>query len=258
MATLHIVSGTHSGESFSLELRETLLGRHPDCQCVLRDSTVSRRHARITRDANGYVLDDVGSQHGTRLNGELVRSPLRLRDGDEIVLSNTKLIFIDEESTGGGSARSSTIVTSVDLLSDVKVEDKTESTPRWRALLEITRSLGVSLELEEILPNVLNNIIRLLPQATRGTIGLLNRDTGELVPFATFPADSNDEVISRTVSEQVLAEGKAVLSSDATDDEPFSVERFSAGSADALHHLCTAGWRRNRTLRDDPSRRAGP
>ena len=226
MAKLEVISGLNTGETYKLADRETLVGRHPECQIVLRDSTVSRRHARITRDPEGYFVDDVGSQHGTRVNGEVIRFPYRLQDRDEILLSQTKLVFlasIEGESSVNESERSSTIITSLDMLSDVEVKE--ETAPKWRALLDITRTLGVSLDLTEILPNVLESICQILTKASRGYIMLTDGPLGRLTPYAVKDAANGDDpgppAISHTITETVMSAGKAVLSADAREDERF-------------------------------------
>jgi FHA domain/Domain of unknown function (DUF1707) len=63
---------------------ELVLGRDPDCDCVLADTTVSRRHARIRRDGETWLLEDLGSLNGTRLNGWRVTEPVELRPGDRV------------------------------------------------------------------------------------------------------------------------------------------------------------------------------
>jgi serine phosphatase RsbU (regulator of sigma subunit)/pSer/pThr/pTyr-binding forkhead associated (FHA) protein len=228
MASLNIVTGANMGERYPILTRESLIGRHPDCQVILRDSTVSRRHARITRDSAGYWVDDVGSQHGTRVNGELIHGPRQLRDGDEIQLSQVKLVFVESslEFTDTNEPlqvtleRPSTIVTAINVLTDAGVSDDSQSAPKWRALLEITRSLGVSLDLKRILPGVLENIFKIMPQATRGCIMISDRTTGRLRAFAVRHAGVGENVpptISRTISNSVMTEGKAVLISDVSD-----------------------------------------
>jgi serine phosphatase RsbU (regulator of sigma subunit)/pSer/pThr/pTyr-binding forkhead associated (FHA) protein len=228
MATLNVVTGASKGDRYPILTRESLIGRHPDCQVILRDSTVSRRHARITHDSAGYWVDDMGSQHGTRVNGELIHGPRQLHDGDEIQLSQVKLVF--SESTGTFSEseeayrqtidRPSTIVTAINVLTDPGVKEDSQSAPKWRALLEITRSLGVSLDLKRILPGVLENIFKLMPQATRGCIMIADPATGRLRAFAvrhTGIGGDAPPTISRTISNSVMTEGKAVLISDVSD-----------------------------------------
>jgi pSer/pThr/pTyr-binding forkhead associated (FHA) protein len=149
MATIQVVTGVNAGEEHELLNRETLIGRHPECQIVLRDSTVSRRHARIAHDQNGFWVHDLGSQHGTRVNGELLRGPHPLSDRDEILLSQVTIVFRNKLSQGEEdnsrkttSDRPSTIVTSIDVLSGDTGADESKASPKWKALLDITRSLG--------------------------------------------------------------------------------------------------------------------
>src|ERR1017187_4220651 len=49
------------------------IGRQPESHLILRDSRVSRSHARIFADARDYVLEDSGSRHGTFVNGKRVK-----------------------------------------------------------------------------------------------------------------------------------------------------------------------------------------
>jgi len=255
MASIKIVSGANQGESFPLDARETLLGRHPECQVVFKDSTVSRRHARIVKDAQGYTLDDIGSQHGTRVNGEPIRAPYRLQDRDEIQLSQVKLVFLEGTTDIGAGEptkeRSSTIITSVDVLGIAK--DDSHNAPRWRALLEITRSLGVSLDLREILPKVLVNILQILPKASRGCIMVAPRPQEPLQPYAVKDLRGRGPALaalSRTISKRVMSEGKAIVMSQENEpaiaDSVVDMEMYSVvcapliGSADkpfGLIHL---------------------
>lgn len=225
MATIKIISGANTGETYSLDARETMLGRHPDCQVVLKDSTVSRRHARFVKQGEHFVIDDVGSQHGTRLNGEVIRSPERLYDKDEVQISQVRVIFLADSDEGDPKTdRPSTIITSVDVLRDAGLADDSHTAPKWRALLDITRSLGVSLDLKLILPNVLDNIFQILPEASRGCIMVSEHPDEEPIPYAVKNPGSKANApppISRTITNTVLSECKAVLSTDAGDDERF-------------------------------------
>jgi hypothetical protein len=69
---------------------ELLVGRHTDCDIVLEDPTVSRRHARLRfRDGN-WVLQDLESKNGTRVNAvSVVRC--RLHPGDHLTLGDLQL-----------------------------------------------------------------------------------------------------------------------------------------------------------------------
>ncbi len=68
------------------------LGRLPECDVVLNDPNVSRRHAEVRRTADGVVVTDLGSTNGTRVNGMPVREQ-ELVSGDEITVGSTTLVF---------------------------------------------------------------------------------------------------------------------------------------------------------------------
>jgi hypothetical protein len=68
------------------------IGRLPECDVVLSDPNVSRRHAEVRRRGNDFVVIDLGSTNGTRVNGAGVRER-RLADGDEILLGSTRMRF---------------------------------------------------------------------------------------------------------------------------------------------------------------------
>jgi hypothetical protein len=68
------------------------IGRLPECDIVLTDPNVSRRHAEVRRRGNDFVVVDLGSTNGTKVNGGGVKER-RLADGDEISVGNTTLRF---------------------------------------------------------------------------------------------------------------------------------------------------------------------
>jgi predicted component of type VI protein secretion system len=60
------------------------IGRTRDCDLCLTDLSVSRMHALLVRREDGWVLSDLGSHNGTRLNGWLVREPVPVQAGDRV------------------------------------------------------------------------------------------------------------------------------------------------------------------------------
>ncbi len=69
-----------------------VIGRAPECDVELADSTVSRRHAEIVRDGDAWFIRDLGSSNGTKLNGAGVVDQM-LQDGDQIRLGSVTLGF---------------------------------------------------------------------------------------------------------------------------------------------------------------------
>ncbi len=97
-ARLVIARGDSAGKEFLLREDETHIGRwdadggiFPDVDLDAddREAKVSRRHARIVRSANGYVIEDLGSTNGTFVNRSrrlLPGQPQPLADKDEIIV----------------------------------------------------------------------------------------------------------------------------------------------------------------------------
>jgi hypothetical protein len=77
------------------------IGRGPECELVLRDSRVSRRHARLSARNGVLVLTDLGSTNGTRVNGHRVTEVV-LGAGDRILVGETVLTI--ERATAGTGA----------------------------------------------------------------------------------------------------------------------------------------------------------
>jgi hypothetical protein len=69
------------------------LGRSRQCDVVLSDPNVSRQHAEIRPRGGSWVLTDLGSTNGSRINGRAVEGPEVIRPGDEIELGSTVLRF---------------------------------------------------------------------------------------------------------------------------------------------------------------------
>jgi hypothetical protein len=69
------------------------IGRTHDCDLRLADLSVSRLHAELTRGENGWLLSDLGSHNGTRLNGWLIREPVPVRAGDRVEFGSAAFII---------------------------------------------------------------------------------------------------------------------------------------------------------------------
>jgi hypothetical protein len=83
---------TVDGRRHELSVERAVLGRSRDCDLRVGDANVSRRHAEVREDGDGWVLVDLGSTNGTLLNGRRVERE-RLEDGDTITLGSTRIVF---------------------------------------------------------------------------------------------------------------------------------------------------------------------
>jgi len=81
-----------SGQRVVLGEGPISLGRSPECDIVLTDTNVSRRHAEVRPTPDGFALVDLGSTNGCKVNG--VPAVHRdLRDGDELTVGHTRILF---------------------------------------------------------------------------------------------------------------------------------------------------------------------
>ncbi|MFZ0963486.1 MAG: FHA domain-containing protein, partial [Terriglobia bacterium] len=161
----HITVRDAFGNQREVEISRTpfTLGRQGDNDLVLLDSRISRRHARILKDHEGYLLEDTGSRHGTFVNGERVADSRRLKPGDQISLGvsdSYALAFGLEEA----------------ILPDIleKFEKAAEESPAPQLhhlglLLQMAQMMLRAPALEEVLTTLLDSAVQL----TNGERGLL-------------------------------------------------------------------------------------
>jgi pSer/pThr/pTyr-binding forkhead associated (FHA) protein len=70
-----------------------VIGRSRDCEVVLSDSNVSRRHAEVRPSGSGWTIADLGSTNGVRVNGRPVTGAAPLQGGDRVELGTVPVRF---------------------------------------------------------------------------------------------------------------------------------------------------------------------
>src|SRR5262245_11663901 len=88
--SLHWLSAIGEEQIYPITSRETLIGRKGDADIVLSNPNVSRHHAKIIVSDEGVVLTDLGSTHGTFVNGNKIERQL-LSDGDQLELGKDRV-----------------------------------------------------------------------------------------------------------------------------------------------------------------------
>lgn len=257
MALLEVLHGDLSEKMLPLSDENIVIGRHPGSNIVLDNHAVSRRHARITRSNGLYFIEDLRSRNGTWLNGERIQSKTPLRDDDEIRVCEVKFRFLTAAPVGVGATRSSFSTTTGDMpvVSEQMKNELFDSTPepilssmdlttirssrltikpevKLKALLEIIDSIRSKLSLDDLLPCVIGELIKIFPQAERG-IFLMPDDSGEFRIRSSILRREDQRTttrISKTLLDEVLTRKQAILSEDAESDTRFR-------GSESLHEL---------------------
>jgi FHA domain/PilZ domain len=81
------------GDAVELPIGETVIGRDIGCSLRFNDPSVSRRHLKIVRRHDDVFVEDLASSNGTLLNNRSVKSPIRVLDGDHILVGTRELII---------------------------------------------------------------------------------------------------------------------------------------------------------------------
>lgn len=92
---LEIIEGPDKGQKLALRDEEVIIGRHGQCDLVLHDPEVSRRHIKLVSGENGWWLDDLGSTNGSYVNGQRIMHHVAA-PGDRIQLGQSVLVIKKE------------------------------------------------------------------------------------------------------------------------------------------------------------------
>lgn len=252
MPYLDAVTGPAMGRRYPLENSQYVMGRHPDCDIVLESGSVSRQHARISKSGESFLLEDMKSRNGSFVNGRLINEPTKLVEGDTIRICDIELNFHEDGQLSGLSASNASEGSGLGIMIVEDDDDAAESrsvtakidvrssqygtqvsaSPEAKlfAILEIMKSLGKAVALDEVLPKVLDTLFTLFIQADRGFI-VLNDAQGQLKPkwVKTRRPDQEEMVrVSRTVLREVMQTKEAIISLDAGSDLRFELSQSVA------------------------------
>jgi predicted component of type VI protein secretion system len=100
MPMLLVIEGPGPNQRVLIEQEIVMIGRDEDCDLMIPDRQVSRRHARVRLEEGRCFLEDLGSKNGTFVNGQELVGPYLLQDGDKIEIALCcRLVFVDAEAT---------------------------------------------------------------------------------------------------------------------------------------------------------------
>ena len=229
MPGLVVLAPPAQGARYALDQqRDAVIGREGYCDVVLMKRTISRKHARVFFDGQQYQVEDLGSAHGTFLNGRRVSKATPLKDGDRINIFDVPIAFCTADAPQMDTSQFVLGQTQTVTLTSLP-PTRTQSAAlgygnRLHSLLEITRRLGSSLNVEELFPRVLDLLFDIFPQADIGEIQLID-GTGSLVPVAMkHGRDDDSSIITRVpigseLAKQVVVSGQPLVKSVESGDE---------------------------------------
>ena len=218
-----------------------VLGRDAEADLELNDPLVSRRHAMISLREGRWLLSDLGSQNGTRLNGAAVRTPEPLASGAIVDIGASRLEFSEDGGAVRDTGDSSEIAAPTPTLpvrSPVAQAETEETVSRLDAqpgelqrlrgrlefLHDVAKVLTETLDQEELLSRILDRIMERMPTVDRAFVVLPDPESGEYVPAVAKSrrGDAADIVISRTLLAEAIERRSATLAPDLDTDSRYA------------------------------------
>ena len=240
MAYLIINHASGSSDKVPLARLRTTIGRSARSDVCIPDAFASRLHAEVRQEGDSFWLHDLGSANGTRYNGVVVKTPIHLEAGGEIQIGETKIGFGDDSHSL--KSISSTLIadntTSLDPSNTISLTGRRNPTADILVssmssrtdLLGLISKVGVALLSSSGLDETLNQVASLVFEAVpaeRVIIMLRNVKSTEGMEIKVARLRNVEEPISevrisRTIMNEVMENGKSVLTSDAQQDPRFA------------------------------------
>ena len=223
MPHLRLTSGNGPSEVFALSADRVVLGRSHDCDLILPDVLLSRRHAEVVRGPQGWLLRDLGSLNGTCVNGVRVERDVPLRDGDRIGMSDWTLVFRDASApsdpalaTGGARLRD---VTELATRSDFEVGALARQSRILGVLTRAAAAVVAVPSAEALLETLLEHLLEAVP-ARRGLVAFFAGDPPLASLAAARAVDGPLPVaIDPAVAERVLRTQGAFVAPRVSSDD---------------------------------------
>ncbi len=221
---LAAIAGKLKGSVFPVADDPMVIGRETAVPLCLADPSVSRRHSQIEKHGDQFWISDLQSLNGTFVNDVPVKQRV-LQHGDRIRIGDTRFLFLLHE---GDVPSKST---------QVELEDKhviSGSTIQvgfndalylmardLSALMKVSTTINAIRGLEELQRKLLELLFEVVP-AERGAILLADQEPGEfgsMIGMDRYGKLDDAIKVSRTIAQQVLKEGVALLSNDSGEGE---------------------------------------
>jgi serine phosphatase RsbU (regulator of sigma subunit)/pSer/pThr/pTyr-binding forkhead associated (FHA) protein len=227
MAVLVTLRGPDTGRQFPLSQERTVLGRNHDCPVCLLGKQVSRQHARILCQDDVFSLEDLGSSNGTYLNGQRLEPHAPVVVGEHDTFQIGPYLFAVQPSAVVAPALEASepslvireTVNATSLHEALFIQDPAM---KLQVVLEIAKQLSRTLDLEPMLDKLLEQLMKLVPQADRVLVILCEQE--KLIVRAQRARrgqNLSSLPFSRTIVKRALDEGIGLLSEDLQTDKRF-------------------------------------
>ena len=226
MSVLILLRGPEAGRHFPLEKDRTTLGRNADCSVPLTGKQVSRQHAHIYHQDQQYFIQDLGSSNGTFHNGKRLtpNTPSLLTERDTFQIGPYLFGLRPAPPPPADAAEPSVIVR--ETVSATSLHEKLllqDPATKLQVVLEIAQQLSRTLEVDPLLDKLLEQLMKLLPQADRIMVILCEED--KLIVRAQRTRAGHDFStlsFSRTIVKRALDEGIGLISEDLQSDANYN------------------------------------
>jgi sigma-B regulation protein RsbU (phosphoserine phosphatase) len=210
------LSSTHGPtEIVPLRAERLVVGRSRECDLVLPDVLLSRRHAEIQKTPGGWVIRDLGSMNGTRLNDVRIQGERPLGQGDVVTAAGWRLVFFEEDAPSGAQHtpdHESRVrdITSLATKSGLDLSELTRHGRRLGVLTRAASALVATSSANELLDTLLEHLLDAVP-ARRGAVALIETEKAPTI-VAVRPADDpNPMRLDPGVAERVLGGRTALI-----------------------------------------------
>jgi serine/threonine-protein kinase PknK len=227
---------------FDLDGPALVVGRSADCDIAILDLRASREHCKVERHGDQFLLVDLGSQNGTRLNGHLV-DRAALKAGDEIGVGNARLWFEEAPPPDDVNLRD-TMITSPEALQLDSGQD------RLARLQRVTMALNSELHLDPLLRIIIDHLV----EVSRAERGFLVLSQGEGRPqvrvarnFEQEDVEAPDASFSASIVARVRETGEPVVTANAVEDARFQ-DTLSINAIRARSVMCLPFRQRGKIL----------
>jgi len=227
MTKLYIMDGAMAGKSFDLKSGTTLIGRTADNDLQIKDAAVSRKHLKIMRKEERFFVEDLGSQNGTWVRGQLIRpkEAVEVEEGVSIIIGDV-LANLGRKPSEDYLATQYSIDLS-DLVGDggenlLYKSTLTTNRRRLEKIHEVSIVLSQSLDIDEICEKIMDSLFYCLKEINSGIVLLIDSDTGKLEERISRSRDNKNDIklsYSRTIVDRVIREGKALMMADTRQED---------------------------------------